>query len=442
MANVLKNNVASEAIAKLYLNEKLADVHFSFNINDEIQTVAANKANLAVLSPVFNAMFFGTLKEPKDVEIVDASVGAFKEFLQFFYLDEVTLTMENIETVVRLADKYDVLEYVNACFAFLEQKLTLDNMCWGLQLALFLKNQTLTEFCGNRISESPQQVFASKTFLRCEKATLEHILNLNLTSGETDLFKACMEWSKYTCKRNGFDGNQADNLKMELGDCLKFINFGEMKLEEFTALTVAYDGFFTPNEFKDIVLLITMKGYDSKVFKQNPRQYIWNYKKVLLCQRRKQDGKNTGIQNTEVVSFTSNQPVLLGKFQSALTDFNGNLRSLTGSRINVGISQLEDSTFYSSDSPKIIFSRVFNIKFVGNRLIVDLPQPIYIKPKIIYEICVTVDAPNITSCMYSGLWEPKVELKNGLKICFHRNPFLSYDNSTYGWISTLELNRI
>lgn len=441
MANVLKNNAASEATVKLYLNENFADVQFSFNVNDEIQTVAANKANLAILSPVFNAMFFGSLKEAKDVKIVDASVNAFKEFLQFFHLAEVTLTMENIETVVRLADKYDVLEYVNACAAFLEKELTLDNMCWGLQLALVLKNETLTEFCENQISKSPKQVFASKTFLRCKKATLEHILSLNLTCSETDLFKACMKWSKYICKRKGFDDNQAENLKMQLGDCVKSINFGEMNLEEFTALAVAYDGLFTLNEFKDIVLLITMKGYESDVFKQNPRQYFWNNDKVLQCRRTKYDSTKMRIHNTEVVSFTSNQPVLLGKFQSASTTRDMYGPSPIGSNVNVIINQLEDKIFHSNDSPKTLYNGTFN-KWCGDQLTVDLPQPIYIKPKTIYEIRVTAVASNITSCTYTGSCQPKVELEKELKICFHRNPFLGYDNSTYGWISTLGLNRI
>lgn len=43
------------------------------------------------------------------VEIIDADVSVFKEFLQLFYLSEVKLTMEtsmeNIGAVARLADK-------------------------------------------------------------------------------------------------------------------------------------------------------------------------------------------------------------------------------------------------------------------------------------------------------------------------------------------------
>lgn len=59
-------------------------------------------------------MFYGSLKEGNVVKIVDADADSFKEFLQFFYLGEVTLTVENVEIVARLVDKYDILEAVNA----------------------------------------------------------------------------------------------------------------------------------------------------------------------------------------------------------------------------------------------------------------------------------------------------------------------------------------
>ncbi|XP_031636068.1 BTB/POZ domain-containing protein 6-B-like [Contarinia nasturtii] len=158
MATVLKNNAASEVNAKLYLNDELADVRFAFSVNGVDQKVPANKANLAALSPVFFSMFYGTLKEGNEVKIVDASAEGFKDFLQFFYLSEVTLKMENIETVVRLADKYDVLGYVDACAMFLKSQLSANNLCWGYQLALFLKNKSFIEFCEKEIIKASEQI--------------------------------------------------------------------------------------------------------------------------------------------------------------------------------------------------------------------------------------------------------------------------------------------
>lgn len=123
------NTIPSTVNQRLYLNNDFADVYFVFNEDDETEKVPANKVILVVQSPVFNSMFFGALKETGDVEIVYASVDEFKEFLQFFYLSQVVLTVENIKAVARLADKYDILKRVHECAGLLENQLMLYNMC-------------------------------------------------------------------------------------------------------------------------------------------------------------------------------------------------------------------------------------------------------------------------------------------------------------------------
>lgn len=59
MANSLMNEDSSQITEKLYLNENYADVNFVFKDGEDVQKIPANKAILAVRSPVFNRMFFG-----------------------------------------------------------------------------------------------------------------------------------------------------------------------------------------------------------------------------------------------------------------------------------------------------------------------------------------------------------------------------------------------
>ncbi|XP_055310677.1 BTB/POZ domain-containing protein 3-like [Sitodiplosis mosellana] len=272
MACALKNTAAFEGCEKLYLNEDFADVNFVFNVYDECEKVPANKANLAVLSPVFKTMFFGSLPEKGDVPIPDADVDAFKEFLQIFYLGKVSLTMENIETVVHLADKYDVLEHVNACAVFPKGQLTLDNMCWGYQLAVNLKHKDLIEFCEDQIAKSPKEVFTTDAFQRCGKSTLKRILELGLICDETDIFDACLTWAKYACERNDLDVADAVNLRTQLGDCLNLIRFGLMKIGEFSKIYMLHKGLFTSEEFEDIILILTSPEYEPKIFSRISRR--------------------------------------------------------------------------------------------------------------------------------------------------------------------------
>ncbi|XP_055306154.1 BTB/POZ domain-containing protein 3-like [Sitodiplosis mosellana] len=270
--NVLKNDGASKASARLYLNEEFADVNFLFEIDEEIQKVPANKIVLAVLSPVFNAMFFGPNKETGDVKIVDATIDTFKEFLQFFYLNNVTIAMENIEGVVRLADKYDVLEHVNASAVLLENELTLENMCWGYQLALMLDNETLKQFCEKHISAYPDDIFKSATFQRCDQIVLKHILLLNsMACREFEVLDACLVWAKYSCNLNNVDENNPLNLKAQLGECFSLIRFGAMKSEEFATHSILHREMFTAEELADILYATTVKKFKSSKFVQEPR---------------------------------------------------------------------------------------------------------------------------------------------------------------------------
>lgn len=91
-------------------------------------------------------MFYGPLKEGDTVKII-----AFKEFLQFIHLHEVTFTIENTEEIVRLADKYNVLDYFETLAIFLKDNLTSENRIWGYQLAITLDNAQLKAFCVKRI---------------------------------------------------------------------------------------------------------------------------------------------------------------------------------------------------------------------------------------------------------------------------------------------------
>ncbi|XP_055314001.1 uncharacterized protein LOC129575098 [Sitodiplosis mosellana] len=342
--------------------------------------------------------------------------------------------MENIQTVVRLADKYDVLEYVNACAAFLKGQLTLDNMCWGYQLAINLKNDELIEFCEDKISRSPKKIFVTDSFERCDKGTLKRIVELDLTCDEINVFDACLTWGKYACQQNDLDATQAENLRTQLGDCLKSIRFNAMKIENFSTFVMSNDGLFTPDEFKDIVLTLTAKGYEPKIFKQNPRRFKWNENEVLLCHRQYTSYAKNYIKDSEVVWFTSNQTVLLGELYSASTGNMGYIYQQNNA-VNVTIAEI------TSDFSKKVLYEGSSKTWSSEILKVALLQPIMIKPHVMYEIRFEVLMG--VGLHYEATWGPTVELLDGLTIKFHRNPsHTGYDTSSCGWIRSLGFNRV
>lgn len=118
----LLNDCVSEQNEKLYLKEDFADVHFSFKENGIVQQVPANKAILAVQSPVFEKMFFGS-KKKTIIHISNASVGDFEDLLQFFYLREVDIAVQNFKRVRQLAKKYGILDRFDHSFQLYEDSV-------------------------------------------------------------------------------------------------------------------------------------------------------------------------------------------------------------------------------------------------------------------------------------------------------------------------------
>ncbi|XP_055310679.1 BTB/POZ domain-containing protein 1-like [Sitodiplosis mosellana] len=351
--------------------------------------------------------------------------------------------MENIETVVRLADKYDVLKYVNVSTLFLKGQLTLDKMCWGYQLAVNLKNKDLIEFCEDKIEKRPKEVFATDAFKRCDKGILQRILELDLVCKEVDVFDACVTWAKYACEQDDLNAMQVENLRTQLGDCLQLIRFGLMKIEEFSKCYVLHKGLFTSEEFEDVMLSFTMKEYKPKMF--NPRSRIhnvtWDNRNVMECLRKTNCPKpKKYIKLQEVTSFSANNHLMLGEIQTACTYIGSS--EIVGSEVGVTITECEGLTCQSTVLPTVLYKGTSKVWFGYDmdRLKVTLPQPIRIKPQFMYEVRLVVRSPN--GCYYYSDCRPIVEMKNGTNIQFHRHPNLGYDNLANGWISHLLFNKI
>ncbi|XP_055301637.1 BTB/POZ domain-containing protein 3-like [Sitodiplosis mosellana] len=178
---------------KLYLNSKLADVHFVFGANDHNERVPAHKAHLMAGSDVFATMFNGSWKEKDEVEIAYASAAVFKEFLQFFYFGQVKLTMENVAAVMNLGEMYNVAECLTVCSKFLKNNLNDDNVCRHYELAILSNQKSLKKACETFIGSNIKAVLKSTDFLTCDQKMLAQILQLDwMLCSEVELFEACM----------------------------------------------------------------------------------------------------------------------------------------------------------------------------------------------------------------------------------------------------------
>lgn len=418
-----ENKFASKSIATLFLNADLADVNFVFKIDEETEKVPAQKYILAASSPVFHAMFFGSIKEKDVVKIADSYPDAFKEFLQFCYLEEVTLTMENIKEVVRLTDKYDMADCLKNYAASIIEKLTIDNMCYGYQLAIIAEHDDLKSFCEKNICAFPDDVFKSTTFLHCDRNVLQHILELDgLLCKESEVFNACLEWAKFNCQEKGIDESKPEHLKAQLGDCFYQIRFGAMTVEEFVEHTAPYYEMFTQFDLANILYKTTAKFTPNK-FNGDPRsnlQLEFSNDQALECKYSSGIGTSAyyTIQNPESLWFSTNIPVILGKLYCySLRDSSGNAINVD---FNLTIIEVNAQSFDVVAPTKILFNQT--MKFTGTTSMqVVLPQPIVINPRKMYEI--RLGTTSTTSYRYESR-EPKTEdkLDDKITVKFHRHP--------------------
>lgn len=226
-----------------YLNTKLADVHFVFGSDDgTIARIPAHKHLLAVISDVFEKMFYGELKEMGDVTITDTSDAVFKEFLQFFYRSDVHLSVEHIIDILYLGHKYNVNECIFACVEFLKDNVTDENVCDVLTPAIFFEHQQLIKICDAHIKSNTAAVIKSISFLECHREVLARILMMNLLScSEVEVFEVCMAWVR---TKSGHDVLSKEIVDTHLGDLFNKIPYASMTIQQFCTLAAKYNMVF------------------------------------------------------------------------------------------------------------------------------------------------------------------------------------------------------
>ena len=244
--------------ANMFNNPLMSDVCLVAGKRPNVSSIPAHKYVLAISSPVFYAMFFGTLSDShcQDVNIEDCDRDSLMEMLRYFYCDEIHLTTENVFGTLYLAKKYVVPHLEQHCVVFLERNLDADNALDIVPQAQILNEEQLQERCWDIIDCRTAQVLESCSFTEISQDLLKAVLERDtLWAEEIDIFRAILKWADKECKRNNL-GVNPENLRNVVGDCLKLIRFPTMTEREF-ADHVARSGLLDAQEALDIFLYFT-----------------------------------------------------------------------------------------------------------------------------------------------------------------------------------------
>lgn len=442
MNTQLSSSIAIDFVSKMYLKSDFADIYFEFSHDNQVEKVPAHKSILATASPVFRQMFFGPLKEGDVIKIKHTTVDAFEEFLQFFYLNKITLTMGNIGEVVRLSDYYDVADCFEKCVDVLEcSALTSENIAWGYQLAIMFNNQKLKEFCEKQISISTDDVIKSDMFLQCDQKVVNHILNIDtLGCKEADLFEACMSWAKASCQRNELDENDSKNLKEQLGDCFHSIRFGAMESAEIDKILAneVYESLFSRKELVDISRMNMNKTYKSQTMKYAARSSLWtlwNDSKLLHCDLTFASGQSLyEIQSTESTWFSSNKLVVLRSFSfPPVTNYCGQYYFDYNRHCIICINEYDtfDTNAPSNAPSKVLYRNTFQCYNTSDSFALST----FINPGKTYEIRSTDSAAG--RIYHSYAWKTEVSLGDNIIINFLGDG----NGNRRGCVASMDFNR-
>lgn len=360
-------DLARNLCEKLYLDAVTADVQFVFEVDTNVHIeIQAHKSILAVNSPVFHAMFYGSMKEGNKIRIVDASALAFIEFLQFFYLNNVRLTSKNIIEVAYLCKKYEVTKGLQVCEKPLQLSVfdNINNICSDYQALLLLQIDSVVSACKNTMIDNAQKVLESPNFLECDCTTFKRIIELlSSKCAASVIIDAGMAWAKAECQRSNMSLT-TKNLKAQLMHTIDLMPFDGLTAEQFSEHMRIYNGFFDCGDLQTIVV---------KALSQQRNDANESSVGALHCDRSATCESitiNSRLTAPYTTIFTTNARLLLTEFYIAETTLPMNFTC---------------SAYVLCEKRHLISQRC---KLISGKIAhVILSQPILVEPTNKYAIC-------------------------------------------------------
>lgn len=366
------------------------DVFFAFSKDGK--RVPAHKLILACGSEVLKSKFFRKehsqyfCEEIGDVPGYDDVTGdAFLEFLQFFYLNEIKLTMEHIVDVVKLVDYYQVGKCMDICWKFLQDNI-MDNGMIGLDLALLYGQNEVKKFYENHFIVNIQRVLEDGNFLQCSERVLEHILKMEfLSCSEAELFEACMSW---VAVKSGQVPVTKELVERHIKCFFREIRFKSMTSEECSTLTDSYESVLS-TDFRVITKMIAIPDFHSNDFNNHPRMPAMNENSVIKFNRVSsqppmEPGDWTGSSEEERTIFSTDKPLLLGGLvcEKLMYVYDWNEAELPrGLSVDVTITELER---VGSSSGTLLLAMTVCLGSARNEI--KFPKLVLIRPDYWYEI--------------------------------------------------------
>ncbi|XP_039285154.1 BTB/POZ domain-containing protein 3 isoform X2 [Nilaparvata lugens] len=214
-----------------------------FIVGPENSVVQGHKLLFSVASEVFQAMFYGDLKEENTVKIQDLGpvsqrpldVVGFECMKHFIYTGEVNFTsaIHALSTYLA-ARKYLISDLIQECINYIEKQLKPSEVLEFYENCETSNTPEFEELCLKIIEEKTDQAVESDYFPNAESKTIELILKSRCLSfaSEIEVFDMFEKWALAEAARKKLsDGDLASSFK----HLKKHIRFLTISSEEFTS---------------------------------------------------------------------------------------------------------------------------------------------------------------------------------------------------------------
>ncbi|XP_068085064.1 BTB/POZ domain-containing protein 3 [Anabrus simplex] len=221
---------------------------------------SAIKGFLIRVSPVFERMFYGELRETEPTEVPDIEPDVFNTMLRFIYgCDWSFKSNAKAVELCYAAHKYMIHDLLQRCVEHL-WPTTISDVWTALEVGNLYSLPELRDAAMKIINENSSAVLESSDILHISQDCLTDILRGNALEipNEMDVFKMCYKWALTQCEQKGLavDG---PTLRNELGEALNHIRFLVMGSKEFVD-DVITTGILTTEESLDILCFLVMEG--------------------------------------------------------------------------------------------------------------------------------------------------------------------------------------
>ncbi|KAL5012972.1 hypothetical protein ScPMuIL_011523 [Solemya velum] len=301
----------SECTQFMLEHEIACDV--TFILGETKQEVRAHKFILISRSPVFSAMFCGSLVETQEpITIPDIAPEVFKILLRYMYSDQLSLLdpREALETLYA-AKKYSVAGLISACKEFCLEKIDVENGCLLLDHADKLDEHAFFQTCQTYILENGEKSILSATFCKMSRHCVEKVVEADdLSACELSVWEALVGWAEAECERQGMAITDV-NIRQAMGDLVYSVRFRGISPDMF-AKRVSTTDILTPIEVADIFRFChkavdVIKDFSTKDGRMTSKHNI------MRCVRLKPDDEFICEHHgeTDAISFTVSSPVIL-----------------------------------------------------------------------------------------------------------------------------------